>query len=130
MRRHVAHNACMRYGSLIGWGIVIYAVMFLMWNGLIQHAVIGGASRIVLLLTLVITATIAGRSLRFSSPKDILPYSISWMIVVALLDAVYSVPTAGWQLYADWNVWVGYILVVAVPLLAPYTRAQHVPPAL
>ncbi len=130
MRRHVAHNAYMRYGSLIGWGIVIYAVMFLVWNGLIQHAVTGGASRILLLLTLVITATIAGRSLRFSSAKDILPYSISWMIVVALLDAVYSVPSAGWQLYTDWNVWVGYILVVAVPLLAPYTRVRQVPPAL
>jgi hypothetical protein len=130
MRHLVAHNAYMRYGSLVGWGIVIYAIMFLVWNGLVQHGVIGVPARIVLLLTLVIAATIAGRSLNFFSAKDILPYSFSWMIVIALLDAVYSVPSAGWLLYTDWNIWVGYILVVAVPLLAPYTRMRQAPRAL
>ena len=112
----------MKYGSLIGWGIVIYSIIFLVWYGLLLHGITGTFARVLLLLTLIVVATIAGRSLRFNSPKDILPYSLCWMIIVALLDAAYSVPSAGWQLYGDWNVWVGYALVVVVPLLAPYTR--------
>lgn len=120
-----AHNGSMKYSSLFGWGIVIYAVIFLVWNGLLLYGVTGNLSRITLLLTLVVLATIAGRSLRLSSPKDILSYSLAWMVIVALLDALFSVPSAGWQLYTDWNVWVGYLLVLTVPLLAPYTRISH-----
>lgn len=112
----------MKYGSLIGWGIVIYAVMFLAWNGLLLYNVTGTISRVILLLVLVTTSTIAGRALRFSNSLDILPYSVAWVIMVALLDALYAVPSSGWQLYSSWNLWVSYILVVAVPLLAPYTR--------
>ncbi|MDB5238057.1 MAG: hypothetical protein JWM46_327 [Candidatus Kaiserbacteria bacterium] len=115
----------MKYGSFIGWGIVIYAVMFLVWNGLVMHGIMGTSARILLLITLAMVATIAGRSLRFSSVTDIIPYSLCWMIIVALLDAVYAVPSSGWQLYADWNVWVGYILVFAFPLIAPYTRSGN-----
>ena len=103
---------------------MIYAVMYLAWSGFVLYGFTSGIlPRLLALLVLIITATIAGRSLAFSSWKDILPYSVGWLIVIALLDAVFSVPYAGWQLYTDWNVWVGYALVCAVPLLAPYTKS-------
>lgn len=116
----------MKIGSMIGWGIVIYAVMYLMWNGLVLYGFVDGiVPRLISLSVLVVTATIAGRSLRFTSAKDVAPYSIAWAIVVVLLDMVYTVPYAGWALYSDWNIWVGYALVAASPLVAPYIRGFH-----
>lgn len=113
----------MRYGAVLGWGIVIYAVMSLAWSGLVTYGLSGTiVSRFAELLVLVIVATLAGRSLRFHSWKDIIPYSFFWAVMMGLLDAVYSVPFGGWQIYADWNLWLGYCLVAVVPLLAPYTR--------
>ena len=113
----------MKYGKLLGWGIAIYAIMALAWSGLVMYGFSGTfTSRILELIVLVVVATIAGRSLRLHSWTDILPYSIFWAIEAGVLDAIYNVPYAGWGMYADWNVWLGYALVVAVPLLAPRTR--------
>jgi hypothetical protein len=125
MRSRITHNEKMKYGAALGWGIVIYAIVYLAWSALVLYGfVYGFFPRVISLVVLAIVATIAGRSLRFHTWKDILPYSITWAIVVGLLDAVFTVPYAGWQLYADWNIWVGYVLVAAVPLIAPYTRGK------
>lgn len=116
----------MKWGALLGWGIVIYSVMYLAWSGFILYGFVEGIlPRVLGLAVLVVVATIAGRSLRAHGWHDVLPYSIAWAVAIALLDAVFSVPYSGWQLYADWNVWVGYILVCVVPLLAPYTQSRH-----
>ncbi|OGG50779.1 hypothetical protein A2763_02540 [Candidatus Kaiserbacteria bacterium RIFCSPHIGHO2_01_FULL_54_36] len=113
----------MKYAALLGWGICIYAVMTLAWAGIALYG-LGGTltGRILGLIVLIVTLTIAGRSLKFHSWKDIVPYSLLWVVIMALFDAVYSVPFGGWGIYADWNLWVGYALVAAVPMLAPLTR--------
>lgn len=111
----------MRILLSLAWGIVMYALMYLLWNGFVLYGfTMGILPRALALLFLVAIATIAGRSLRFSTARDIAPYSVVWMIIVALLDAVYTVPFAGWGIYGDWNIWVGYFLVAIVPLFAPY----------
>ena len=108
----------MRYGRLLGWGIVIYAVMSLAWSGIIIYGLAGFATgRIIQLVVLIAVATIAARSLKLHSWKDILPYSFLWAAMMAGLDAMFNVPFAGWQMYADWNVWLGYALVAIVPLV-------------
>ena len=113
----------MKYGALFGWGIVIYAIMSLLWSGLVIYGIAAtSASLFIRLCALIVLATIAGRSLRFHSWKDILPYSIFWALMMAGLDAIYTVPFSGWALYTDWYLWVGYGLVAAVPLLAPLLR--------
>ena len=115
----------MKYASMLGWGIVIYAVMYLAWSGLVLYGFTAGfLPRMLAIIILIVPATIAAHSLKFSSWKDILPHSIGWAIIVILLDMVFSVPYSGWQLYADWNVWVGYALVAGVPLLAPLTKRR------
>jgi len=117
-----------KYGLLIGWGIVIYAVMFLLWSGFVTYGFVDGfAPRILGLLVLIVTALIAGNSLRFNTWRDILPFSLTWGITVAALDGVFGVPLSGWQLYADWNVWFGYALVVIVPLFSPFIRFEKLP---
>lgn len=113
----------MKYGALLGWGIVIYAVMSLLWSGLVIYGIADTTISLFLRLALlIILTTIAGHSLRFHSWKDILPYSVFWAIMMGVLDAVYTVPFSGWSLYGDWYLWVGYGLVAVVPLLAPLIR--------
>ncbi|MBI5457273.1 hypothetical protein HY971_00920 [Candidatus Kaiserbacteria bacterium] len=105
---------------LIGWGIVIYAVMSLAWSGLVIYGLAGGLSSLIFRLSiLILVTTIAGRSLRLHSWIDVLPYSLFWALSMGVLDAVYAVPFSGWVLYADWSLWVGYGLVAIVPLFTP-----------
>ena len=119
------HNKVMRFriGALFGWGIVIYAVMFLLWSVFVTYGFVEGiAPRILGLIVLVILAVLAGRSLKAHVWQDIIPYSICWGLIMAIFDVVMSVPFAGWQIFLDWNVWFGYGVVVFAPLLVLYPR--------
>ncbi len=110
----------MKYSAFVSWGIVMYAIMFLLWSGFVVYGFVEGvAPRLVGLTVLIVLATVAGRSLRFHRWQDILPYSLSWVAVVAILDIILTVPFTGWALFSDWNIWVGYALIAFVPLLAP-----------
>ena len=118
----------MKLGSLLGWGIVIYAILSLAWSGFVTYGISSGiAGRVFEFVILLIICLIAGRALKFKMWKDILPYSIVWAIVVAGLDAIYSVPSQGWGFYSAWYVWAGYALVVVLPLFAPLTRVTKEP---
>ncbi len=113
----------MKYITRLAWGIVIYAIMYLFSNGLSIYGVAGGIPAVAArLVMLVIITTIAGRSLQFTSWKDILPYAIFWAFTVFALDAVFTLPFSGLQMYANWNLWIGYTLVILLPLVAPQTR--------
>lgn len=115
----------MKFGAMIGWGIVIYAVMFLEWSLLVTYGyAVGIGPRLVSLAVLIVTAVIAGRSLRASGWSDILPYSLAWAVIAIGFDTLISVPFTGWALFADWNVWVGYGLIAVMPLTAPLLRRR------
>lgn len=118
----------MKLGALFGWGIVIYAIMFLVWSAFVTYGFVDGfLPRAVGFVTLVLTALIAGRSLRANSWRDILPNSLAWAFMMAIFDGVMSVPFAGWQIFTDWSVWFGYMVVVIAPLLALYPRFERFP---
>jgi hypothetical protein len=107
----------MRYGALISWGVVMYAIMFLLWSGFLMYGFVEGvAPRLTGLVVLIVLALTAGRSL------NILPYSLTWVVVVAILDIILTVPFTGWGLFSDWNIWVGYALIACVPLLSPLLK--------
>ena len=113
----------LRIGALLGWGIAIYAVMYLLATAFATYGFFEGiAPRLFTLATLVGVAIIAGHSLKAHTWSDILPYSISWAIIVAIIDGIMLFPFAGWQVYANWSVWFGYALVMLAPLLALYPR--------
>src|SRR3989344_3837706 len=79
----------------VGWGVVIYAVMYLVWSGLVIYGLsLGLLSLALRILTLVLITTIAARSLRRADWKDILPFSISWAIVAVILDAIVPLLTS------------------------------------
>ena len=118
----------MKYIGVVGWGISIYAIMSLLWSGFITYGFVEGlAPRMVGLLVLIGLALMAGSSLRLYTWSDILPYAITWAVLMAILDGIFSVPYAGWQLYADLNVWFGYLVVLVAPLFAPYLTLVRMP---
>jgi len=113
------YDLCMRFAwGAIGWGIVIYAVLYLLWSGLVVYGFAAGyLSLAVRLLALALLTTVAARSFHFSNWRDLAPYTLSWAAIAILLDAVFLVPFSGWGLYAEWSVWVGYALVAILPIL-------------
>ena len=112
----------MRFSLLraIGWGIVLYAVMYLSWGFMISYGIQGTfISRILLLAVLIISTIIAARHLPVHNVKDVLPYSLLWGLTIMIIDGCLAAPSGSWNIYADPNLWVGYALVVIVPLILP-----------
>jgi hypothetical protein len=52
------------------------------------------------------------------SYADMLRHSALWLAIAVLLDILITVPFAGWQIFAQWNVWLGLALILTAPLLA------------
>ena len=116
----------MKLLSRLSWGIVIYAIVYVFSQGLLIYGFSTGLVPLLCrLVVLIIIATVAGRSLKFHSWKDILPYSFFWACTVAGLDAVLTLPFGGTAMYASPNLWIGYALVMLLPLAAPQTRVLH-----
>ncbi len=129
MQLSVAHNEHMNLRALIGWGIVIYATLYLVWSALAIHNLSGNfLSRIVIFATLITVAAIATRALRLSTERDVAPFAIGWVVVAMLLDAIIVVPGAGWAIYTNWNLWVGYVLLLLVPLIVIAVSKKSVTP--
>lgn len=104
--------------NTVGWGIVIYALMYLLWSGLVMYGLAAGmlslAGRIIALACIT---TIAARSLHLPVWKDLCMYVIAWVAVTMILDAIFLVPFTGFAMYSDWSVWAGYALIAIFPLL-------------
>ncbi|MBP9757496.1 MAG: hypothetical protein KBD06_02760 [Candidatus Pacebacteria bacterium] len=108
----------MHLRPLLGWGIVIYAVLHLVWSGFVAYGLSANIlAHIAMIATLVVLAVIATRSLRLLSERDVIPYAIGWALIAMVLDAVVIVPLSGWVVFSDLNVWVGYGLLLAVPFV-------------
>jgi len=115
----------MQYEKVIGWGLSIYAIMFLLWSGFVTYGFIEGLMpRIVGLIVLVGLMYYAGKSLPVSSWQAAIPYALGWVIVVAALDSLISVPATGWIIFLDWNLWISYAIIFAVPLFAAHEFSE------
>ena len=107
----------LKYGPLFGWGILMYAVMYLTWSLFVTYGFVDGtAPHVAALLILLVIMAVAGSSLHLFSWKDILPYSLTWGLCVAILNSIMSMPFVGWNVFTEPYVWVSYALVVIVPL--------------
>lgn len=112
----------------IGWGIVIYAVAFLIWSGMGIYGITQGVlPYFIELIVLAIVCASAGSALKFKSWADILPYSIGWAVIAAALDSLYVVPFQTWGWYQELSPWIFYLLIVYLPLLSVFFRRNSVP---
>ncbi len=120
----MTHNTRVKLDLLFGWGIAIYAVMYLLASGLFLYGLSGSMiGRVAMLAALLVIATVAGRSLKLSKWEDILPYSLAWLGITILFDVFFAAHAQGFEIFLDPGIWFGYSLVIFVPLLAPHTRA-------
>jgi hypothetical protein len=104
--------------NTIGWGTVIYAILAFSWTGFVLYGQAASPwSLVIQLLILTVVTTIAARSLNLHHWIDIAPYSFTWAGVAMALDVIYKVPFLGWFYFADWTLWVGYALIIIVPLI-------------
>lgn len=109
----------MRWGTLFGWGIGIYATFFLLQTIFIVYGFVDSlASAFVSVILLVVLSFYAGTRTRLSSWKDIAPYSVTWAVIAAVLDGVLSLPYGGWTVYSNPTILIGYAIIVIAPLLA------------
>ena len=101
-----------------GWGVLIYAVMYLAWSGLVIYGLsVGVGSLVARVVLLALVTTIATRSLRISTVHDLIPCAALWAFTALLLDTIFLVPFTGWALFSSWSVWAGYVLIVVAPVL-------------
>jgi hypothetical protein len=115
----------MRFDRIIGWGVVVYAIMFLLWSGFVQYGFLEGVTpHIIAMAVLIGTLTLITRVLRPPSVEVILPYAVGWVLVSVFLDVVFSLPYAGWELFADWSVLIGYALIFIVPIVVVSHRTK------
>lgn len=111
------HNVHMKYRRFFGWGISIYAIGHTVWTGFVSYQFTSGtAPHIVMLLILFFVSAIAGDSLHLSTWKDILPYSITWGLCMAVLNTIMSWPFIAWGVFVEPYVWMSYCVVVIAPL--------------
>ena len=105
---------------------MIYAVMFLVESLFLTYGFVGGIAPAMFgIIILTFLCFVASSSLRLSLWKDILPYSIGWAIVAAGLDGIFSYPYAGFSVYGNPSLLIGYALIILVPLIAPYVKLHR-----
>lgn len=104
---------------------MIYAIMYLVWSGLVIYGLSLGVVSLVARLGVLALITInAVRAMRISDRKDVVGNALVWAVTAIGLDMVFLVPFSGWGLYASWSVWAGYALIVVFPLAYTVLRSR------
>ncbi len=109
----------MNYKKLIGFGILLWMVAFISASVFIGAKAIDSIiAKITVPLAVGTVALFPGNSLKLNSVSETLKYSIDWVAIGVLLDIAVTVPFTGWGIFAQWNIWLGYCLVLIAPILA------------
>ena len=101
------------YGGII-WGVAFIVVSIFIGFKVSSQIIVQGITT----LAVVITAFLLAKSLNVSTMKEMLKYSFSWVIVGLILDALITARFTGWEFFSRWEMWLGYLLILVVPLLA------------
>lgn len=103
--------------ALFGWGITIYALFFLLQSVFVTYGFVQGfAPALISAAALIAITLVAASTLHTTSWKDVLPYSVSWAIIAALLDGLLSYPYTGLAVYTTPVILLGYAIIAIVPL--------------
>lgn len=107
----------MKLRAVFGWGITIYALFFLLQSVFVTYGFVQGLfPALVSAVVLTGIVLVAATTLRMTSWKDVLPYSITWAVIAAILDGVLSFPYTGFAVYGTPVVLLGYLIIAVVPL--------------
>lgn len=98
-------------------GVVAYAVMYLLWSAFSLYDFSGATARLIGFAVLTIVMYLLSRSTNSDTVARMLPYAVVWTLTIVVLDIVLAVPYAGWVLFSDLGLWLGYAIVFFVPLV-------------
>jgi hypothetical protein len=110
----------MKILKIIGFGALIYAVAFVVVSAFIGFQIPSDnlAVKLATIGCVLLTIILAAKSLKVSSAKEMLGYSFIWVIINLLLDILITARFTGWAVFGQWNILLGYLLILIVPLLA------------
>jgi len=109
----------MNYKKLFGYGVAVWATAYIVATVLMIYGLFDNViAKAILVLIVASAAYLAGRNINSDSIISVLKYSVVWLIMALILDAIITVPFTGWGLFTQWNVWVGYAVILLVPLFA------------
>jgi len=116
----------MNYKKLIGFGILLWIIAFVIASVFVGAKAIDSiVAKITIPLVVGIAAFFVGKNLKLKSITETLKYSGSWIMIGVLLDMVVTVPFTGWGIFAEWNVWLGYLFVLTAPILATKLSSKN-----
>ena len=115
----------MNIKNTIGFGLVAYVVIFIYWSIIAGFEFSATTwSWYVGFVVVAIVAHFLGAKLGEKNAPTILKYSVTWVIVVAILDALLSTRFVEGNLFAMWQTWVGYLLLLLVPLSTTWCKCK------
>lgn len=118
--------------KLVGYGVLIWVVVYLVATAFFAYKMLGAWWANALLV--VLAAVMAGwAGTRISQPSRVamLRYSVGWVVIAAVLDALLSVPFTGWTLFMMWSVWAAYAAILLIPVFTvriPAVEPSQNPP--
>lgn len=108
--------------------IVLYATMFLVASALlfIKNEIIFGS--ILITLSVVLTSLISKeyyfKGLKITNPiKEGFMLGLILVVIAILIDIpvmVYGFATDGWNYFMSWDIIIGYILTLFIPIIPAY----------
>lgn len=117
----------MNYGKLLGFGVLIYGVAFIVASVFVGFEVESPAlMNTVTTIAMLLAVFLLAKNLKLSSRREMLKYSLSWMVIVLLLDLFLTARFTGADFFSQWHIWLAYALILLVPLLA-VKKAPQVP---
>ncbi|MCX6791135.1 MAG: hypothetical protein NTV62_03015 [Candidatus Gribaldobacteria bacterium] len=110
----------MKILKALGLGALIYVVAFMVISVFIGFKVPTDSLLVktITLLAVLITIILSAISLKANSIKEALSYSFIWVMVNFVLDILVTTRFAGWGFFGQWNIVLGYLLILIAPLLA------------
>lgn len=113
----------MNYKKLIGFGVLIWVTAFVVASLFVALNKIDTiAAKIIVPLAVGIAAFFTAKNLNLDSARNAFKYSVAWIIIGLLLDIILTTPFTGWGIFIEWNVWLGYFLILIVPYLTTKTN--------
>jgi len=106
------------WAKAFGWGLAIWAIMFVIDSILILFQLEALWFAIVMLIVcLVVVWYVASKMFKFKEVAEAFMVGLIWLIIVAVLDylVLVLVFSGGDFSFYAWNIWVRYAIVLLLP---------------
>lgn len=127
----------MKLGKAIVSGIILYAVMFLAASAMLSiPEYVFGPVMVILsgVLTFFVSKFFYFKGMRITNPiKEGLIFGLVLIIVMFVIEVPVMVygfaKDQGWNYFNSWDMILGYLLVLLIPILAAWPVTKRKPPA-